>query len=112
MTYLDPPLQCAHLVGDTLIFENNGCLHTAITQGLFLLRIPESISLEPGIKLCREFYLPVTDCTNYGGFRPQTDIYFDREHFQTEHLLVDKSRWATRLPSAVVQMAQAMDALA
>lgn len=112
MTYLDPPLQCARLAGDTLIFENNGCLHTAITQGLFLLRIPESISLEPGIKLCREFYLPVTDCTNYGGFRPQTDIYFDREHFQTEHLLVDKSRWATRLPSAVVQMALAMDALA
>ena len=96
MTYLDTPLQCASLTGDTLVFENSGSLRSAIAQGLFLLRVPESINLEPGIKLCREFYLPATDFTNYGGFRLQTDIYFDREHFQTEHLLVDKSRWATR----------------
>ena len=78
---------------------------------MFLLKVPEGFDFEPGIKLCREFYLPETDQTDYRGYRAQPDIYFDREHFQTEHILVDRLRWAARLPAAVVHMALIMDAL-
>ncbi|WP_282365011.1 2OG-Fe(II) oxygenase family protein [Pseudomonas sp. PS01297] len=104
-------MQRAIIYQDSLLFKTPFSLRAAIEQGLFLLKIPETLNLEPGIKLCREFYLPATSSTRYRGFRPQTDIYFDREHFQTEHLLVDKTRWATRLPGAVVKMVLAMDAL-
>lgn len=102
-------LQRARLSHGTLLFEAEDSLRDAIKHGLFLLKVPSALNLEPGIKLCREFYLPATNTTDYRGFRAQTDIYFDREHFQTEHLLIDKPRWATRLPCAVVHMIQAMD---
>lgn len=104
-------LYCASLVKGKLVFEKEGSLRSAIQQGVFLLKVPEGFDFEPGIKLCREFYLPETDQTDYRGYRAQPDIYFDREHFQTEHILVDRLRWAARLPAAVVHMALIMDAL-
>ena len=104
-------LYCASLVKGKLVFEKEGSLRGAIQQGVFLLKVPEGFDFEPGIKLCREFYLPETDQTDYRGYRAQPDIYFDREHFQTEHILVDRLRWAARLPAAVVHMALIMDAL-
>ena len=107
----DAHLYCASLIKGKLVFEKEGSLRDAIQQGLFLLKAPEGFNFEPGIKLCREFYLPAVDQTDYRGYQSQTDIYFDREHFQTEHILVDKLRWAVRLPPAVVQMAQVMDAV-
>lgn len=107
----DVHLYCASLVKGKLVFEKEGSLRCAIQQGLFLLKAPEGFNFEPGIKLCREFYLPAGDQTDYRGYQSQTDIYFDREHFQTEHILIDKLRWAARLPPAVVQMAQVMDAV-
>lgn len=107
----DAHLYCASLVKGKLVFEKEGSLRSAIQQGVFLLKVPEGFDFEPGIKLCREFYLPETDQTDYRGYRAQPDIYFDREHFQTEHILVDRLRWAARLPAAVVHMALIMDAL-
>ena len=107
----DAHLYCASLVKGKLVFEKEGSLRSAIQQGVFLLKVPVGFDFEPGIKLCREFYLPETDQTDYRGYRAQPDIYFDREHFQTEHILVDRLRWAARLPAAVVHMALIMDAL-
>lgn len=92
-------LYCASLVKGKLVFEKEGSLRGAIQQGVFLLKVPVGFDFEPGIKLCREFYLPETDQTDYRGYRAQPDIYFDREHFQTEHILVDRLRWAARLPA-------------
>lgn len=111
MNYPDAHVHSAVLIDHELVFENNGSLHSALQQGLFLLKVPEGIDLQAGIKLCREFYLPANAHTRYRGLREHTDIYFDREHFQTEHLLVEKPHWAAHLPDAVVQMAQAMDAM-
>lgn len=107
-------LQRAVINSGYLNFENLGGLRQAIVDGLFLLKIPDAVEIQHGIRLCREFYRDGprdSDKLNFRGFRGKQGIYFDREHFQTEHLLIDKPGWAANLPAELVRMIEAMDEL-
>lgn len=83
-------LQKAFIKNNDLYFEQTQGFETAIKDGFFLLEIPKYINLEPGIKLGESFYKEQQEILNpYCGFKNKENIYFDREHFQTEHILLD-----------------------
>lgn len=91
----------ARLHNGQMVFEE-GDLASALRQGCFALRIPDDIQLWPGLKLAREFYLPVyegnPDEQSFRGFRERSGVFFDREHFQTDHILIDGPRRLLEFP--------------
>lgn len=103
---------CAKMAGEALKFTS-GSLHQAIDDGCFSLEIPGDLDVAPGIRLAKEFYL---DCTQppsgeaaaYRGFRSRTGIYFDRDHYQTEHILIDGPRRRTEFPGPANAMCERM----
>lgn len=111
-------LQRARLTGDDLHFEEPGGLQRALRDGFFLLAIPSDLDLRPGITLCREFHRPAAPAgrpehpAGYRGYRDLEGIYFDREHFQTEHVLIDGPERARRFPPELLRMTDRMHALA
>ncbi|MEI5100702.1 2OG-Fe(II) oxygenase family protein [Streptomyces sp. PmtG] len=108
-------LQRAAVDGTRLAFEGRGGLTRALRDGCFLLAVPAGFDAGPGITLCREFYRPPDDGPDatrpYRGFSALEDIYFDREHFQTEHLLVDAPGRARHFPPALRAMTERMSEL-
>lgn len=100
-----------------LVFAEPDAITSALRDGCFALRIPYRFDLSPGLKLAREFYLDVESAQSddqaatYRGFRANGDIYFDRDHFQTEHLLADQTQRKNLLPAAVNEMCEAMTGL-
>lgn len=100
-------LQRATAVPDNgiLEFSTAGGLARALRDGCFLLAIPDTFDAEPCLTLCHEFHRDPADLGGhpdldaYRGFKTLDGVYFDREHFQTEHLLVDgpgRERWFPR----------------
>jgi len=107
-------LQRAAVVDGRLRFDTPGGFAAALRDGCFLLAIPTTIDVAPGVRLCREFYRPATAGASegYRGFRSLEGIYFDRAHFQTEHLLLDGPGRTRHFPPAVVEMCDRMNELA
>lgn len=102
----------ANIVGDALKFTS-GSLHKAIHDGCFALEIPGDLDVTPGIRLANEFYLDRTDSLSgeaaaYRGFRSRDGIYFDRDHYQTEHILIDGPRRRAEFPAPVNDMCERM----
>jgi len=100
-TVLD--LQRGTVEGDRLEFRLGDSLERALRDGCFALAIPADLDLGPGLRLCREFYRE-GDPTQYRGFREQPGVYFDREHFQTEHVLIDGPARSRLFPAELVRM--------
>lgn len=109
-------LERAQATAEGIAFERADGLPRALLDGCFLLRIPQELDLIPGIELCRQFYRSPQDgpeeTRSYRGFRELEGIYFDREHFQTEHLLADGPARRRHFPPAVTAMADRMHGLA
>lgn len=101
----------ARLDDGGLVLESGEDFAEALADGCFRLRIPEALDLGPGLALARNFWREPDGGASdpYRGFRRASEIYFDREHFQTEHLLLDRPQRLMHLPSDVVA---ACDALA
>ncbi|CAB3769216.1 hypothetical protein LMG29542_06062 [Paraburkholderia humisilvae] len=105
----------AELDGKILRFKS-GSLTQAISDGCFALAIPSDLDVAPGIRLANEFYLDRTDsrcdeAARYRGFRSRDDIYFDRDHYQTEHILIDAARRSVEFPDAANVMCERMSAI-
>ena len=114
MMTISMTLQKARLTGGELVFEQESGLRKALHDGCFRLAIPADVDVSPGIRLCREFYRPAPPGAGlgYGGFREIDGIYFDREHFQTEHVLADRPARERHFPEPVVRMCDQMTGLA
>jgi hypothetical protein len=102
----------AKIAGGALWFTS-GSLHKAIDDGCFALQIPGNLDIAPGIRLAKEFYLDRADSLSgeaaaYRGFRSRGGIYFDRAHYQTEHILIDGPRRRAELPGPVNAMCERM----
>ncbi|MDO7925197.1 cytochrome P450 [Pseudomonas sp. KFB-139] len=100
-----------------LVFLQQDGLERALRDGFFALQIPPDFDLAPGIKLAQEFYRePIEDQaqvdSRYRGFRKHPDIYFDRESFQTEHILADARQRQAAFPADVVHMCEQMHEIA
>lgn len=107
-------LEHACAVDGVLHFDTPGGLTKALEDGLFRLSVPDLLDLRPGTTFSQEFYRhPVGDRLDpYRGFRRCRDIYFDREHFQTEHVLADREARARHLPDEVQDLVERMNELA
>ncbi|MGJ5833727.1 2OG-Fe(II) oxygenase family protein [Streptomyces ossamyceticus] len=116
MTTKEMTLQRARTASGELVFETGGGLSQALQDGCFYLAIPEDIDLEPGKLLCRQFYRPAhpgsPELRPYRGFRRNDGIYFDREYYQTEHILADGPAREKYLPPDVVALCERMTSLA
>ncbi|MFK0271633.1 2OG-Fe(II) oxygenase family protein [Pseudomonas asiatica] len=116
----DPRFQAcrAHLdQRQRLIFEEPDGLSSALKTGFFALKIPTDLDLTPIIKFSKEFYLdPLPnqqrENAKYRGYRDKPSLYFDREHFQTEHILANANQRASALPLAVQYTSNRMHKLA
>jgi 2-oxoglutarate-Fe(II)-dependent oxygenase superfamily protein len=108
-------LERARVVSGNLRFNDDGGFARALDTGCFLLAIPPELDVQPGVILCREFYREPVDGSSalaaYRGFRKIEGIYFDREHFQTEHLLLDGPARTRYFPDDVVGMCVQMNQL-
>lgn len=105
----------AEIAGEGLEFRL-GALREAIGDGCFALAIPDDLDLTPGIRLANEFYLapadvPSGEMAGYRGFRSRDGVYFDREHYQTEHILIDGPRRRAEFPDAANVMCERMHAV-
>jgi hypothetical protein len=98
-----------------LAFDRAGGLTRALRDGCFALEIPPELDLTPGLRLAREFYRAADEgepgTSGYRGFRQRSDVYFDREHFQTEHVLIDRPGRARHFPPALAAMCEQMNGL-
>lgn len=116
MTTKAMTLQRAGSASGELLFETPGGLPQALRDGCFYLAIPEDLDVAPGRTLCRQFYRPAhlgsPELRPYRGFRGMDGIYFDREHYQTEHILADGPARDKYLPPTVVDMCEHMTSLA
>ncbi|MEV4867777.1 2OG-Fe(II) oxygenase family protein [Streptomyces syringium] len=105
-------LQRATVTGTGLCFDAMDGLSRALRDGCFLLALPAGFDPGPGITLCREFHHapdegPATTRA-YRGFKDVPGVYFDREHFQTEHVLIDGPRRTRYFPRELLAMADQM----
>jgi hypothetical protein len=108
-------LSKARLEQGKLRFERAGDVDKALEDGCFYLAIPDELDLAPCITLARNFYLSrsgVDGLNDYQGYKSVDGIYFDREHFQTEHILLDQVAQKAFLPSEVLQSYCAMSQIA
>ncbi|MFJ8957646.1 2OG-Fe(II) oxygenase family protein [Streptomyces sp. NPDC102381] len=105
-------LQRASVRDTGLEFDTEGGLPQALRDGCFLLAAPTGFDPGPGIRLCREFYRAPEEGPEeshpYRGFQELDGIYFDRENFQTEHVLIDGPGRLRHFPHEVIAMADQM----
>lgn len=115
MTARAMTLQRAAVRGDGLVFAAEDGLARALRDGCFLLAVPDGFDPAPGITLCQEFHRAPDDGPGatraYRGFRALDGIYFDREHFQTEHVLIDGPGRDRHFPPELRAMAEEMGGL-
>lgn len=101
--------------GDRLVFDTPERCAKAMRDGCFLLEIPGDLDLGPGLTLSRQFYRALDDgpaaTQAYRGFREQPGVYFDREHFQTEHVLLDRPARLAHFPPELVALCDRMNEL-
>lgn len=106
----------ARLEMGEIVFATDGGLTKALSDGCFYLQIPDDLDITPNITLAQQFYKAVADgspeTATYRGFRECEGIYFDREHFQTEHLLADRPARLRHFPREVVDACDAMNDVA
>jgi len=121
-------LERARIDDEALVFAGSAGLAKALGDGCFFLEIPGDLDLTPGITLARQFYLPqdAQDAQDaqaaqdggdpatraYRGFRERAGIYFDRAHFQTEHVLIDRAGRARHFAPELIAMCERMNELA
>jgi len=109
--------------GTGLVFEEDGGLDQALSDGFFFLRPPTKVKLWPGDRFAQEFYRPSggTD-TPFDRFRGFTSLnedrlgkhqgYFCRDQDQTEQFFLESASWPTVYPVELAEQAEAMRSLA
>lgn len=107
----------AVLDGERLVFSEPRGFARAISEGFFLLAMPDGFDPGPGDRFARHFFEePRGDRDDaYRGFRSVAvpgdyQGYFDRPHDQWENFYVERSNWGV-LPPDVARMGAAMAAI-
>jgi len=114
-TYPSFAMERADLAGDRLVFDHPQGFTKALSQGFFLIRIPDGVDLTAGDRFARHFFEPRRgdELDLYRGFRDAVvpgdyQGYFDREHDQWENFYIEMAHWAGVLPAAVSRLGHQM----
>lgn len=109
-------LECAHIDSGELCFTSSKSLDRALTDGIFILKIPAEINLGAGDAFSRQFYLG--DETAYGRFRNVTgDIFgdpllgFHQRVNQIEQFLLERRLWRAHYPSEIALLGECLNLL-
>ncbi|MGP3999533.1 2OG-Fe(II) oxygenase family protein [Streptomyces sp. 8N706] len=111
-----PPveLERSRVDSERLVFERPGGFERALTQGFFLVRVPDDVDTTAGDRFAAHFYEPFKGdgLDAYRGFQEievEGDYqgYFDREHDQWENFYIQRSNWAL-LPADVARLGHRM----
>ncbi|WP_372424366.1 2OG-Fe(II) oxygenase family protein [Salinarimonas chemoclinalis] len=107
----------AALDGERLVFSEPHGFARAISEGFFLLAVPEGFDPGPGDRFARHFFEePRGDANDvYRGYRSVAvpgdyQGYFDRPHDQWENFYIERGNWNV-LPPDVARMGAAMSAI-
>lgn len=77
-----------------LTFQSSTMLQ-ALQDGCFFLAAPAHLDMAAAVRFAHVFFRPTNaDDTAYTGYKDRPDVYFDRQDFQTEHVLIDQHRRA------------------
>ena len=98
-------LERARLSGNRLAFDSATGFARSISQGFFLLRIPQGMECDPVDQFARQFYLPGS------GYREMEvpgayQGYFDRPHDQWENFYIERDNWSLLPPAVALLGAQ------
>lgn len=113
------PIRMARAVldGERLVFSEPRGFDRAISEGFFLLAMPEGFDPGPGDRFARRFFEePRGDAEDvYRGYRSVAipgdyQGYFDRPHDQWENFYVERGNWGV-LPPDVARMGAAMTSI-
>lgn len=112
--YPTATLERARVTGGRLTFEHPDGFRRSLTQGFFLVEIPDRMDVAAGDRLAAHFHeAPRGDqLDRYRGYREihvpgNYQGYFDREHDQWENLYVERQNW-DRLPADVAGLGAEM----
>jgi hypothetical protein len=102
------------IIDNELVFTSDKDFYNALKDGFFLIEIPSEIEVSSGLKLCHNFYKEKDESPDdpYRGFKNFQEIYFDREHFQTEHILTNREAREKFFPTDMNYLANQMNDLA
>lgn len=83
----------------------SGDMALALRTGCFFLAIPADLDLAPAVRFAGSFFKEgdgdAAPADAYSGYRTRPDVYFDRDGFQTEHVLIDQNRRAEYFDSTL-----------
>jgi hypothetical protein len=104
----------ARFQGHTLHFNEVSGFDRALSDGFFLLEIPDEVPLDGGDRFVRHFFEARAGggLADYTGYRERIvpgdyQGYFDREHDQWENFYIERSNWGM-LPAPVIHTGEAM----
>ncbi|MGJ0577918.1 2OG-Fe(II) oxygenase family protein [Xenorhabdus bovienii] len=88
----------------------------ALKDGFFSLKIPEDFDLSSGVKISKKFYIDenendFSEYNGYRGYKKEKDIYFDRDNYQTEHILINKDKREQLFPKEVNELSDKMHSI-
>ncbi|GLZ23113.1 2OG-Fe(II) oxygenase family protein [Burkholderia plantarii] len=103
--------------GPSLQFDAANGFDRALSDGFFLLAIPDGVALDGSDRFVRHFFEPRADgdLAPYTGYRDcvvpgDYQGYFDREHDQWENFYIERDNWGM-LPASVARTGVAMSGL-
>lgn len=96
--------------GGRLCFETPDGADQALRLGAFCVAVPEDLDVEPGLRLCRNFYKPSPESTEdrYRGHRDDghsaSKLGYEDRPDQVEQLQLEKHLWERYLPDEVTSV--------
>lgn len=110
-------LERAELAGDTLVFADPASCDRALSDGVFLLRIPDGLDISAGDAFARQFHLGAS-VVPYGRFRDILSDRFDdpllgfhQRVNQIEQFLLERRFWAGTYPPEIIELGEALTRL-
>ena len=99
----------AEVADDKLVFDDQADAELAISLGSFVVAIPPGLDLQPGLKMCRNFYQERTEPGDrYRGHlteqHPDSKLGYADRPDQVEQLQLESGHWRKYLPEEVTAL--------
>ncbi len=110
-------LERGRIKGERLVFDDPQAFGRALTDGVFLVDIPEDVNVGTGDAFSRQFHRGPSN-PPYGRFRDVgSDAFgdpllgFHRRANQTEQFLLERRFWHTHFPTGLIVLGEALTRL-
>jgi len=107
----------AYINNNTLMFNSEEDYKTALEEGVFFVKIPETMDVKPGIMFSQNFYKDKNNSSDdpYRGFNTlsydDSILGYSDRHDQVEQVQLELSRWNKYFPSELDTLLKNMNKL-